>query len=271
MVGSGRFSCAFGGRQARRARAAAPRSEPPRRGLQGARRHRPPHCLGRPPAEVAQPRRPGRSQVVRFALFCFVLLCFALFCVFCFGVWRSASFWASRRSRDLRLAQKEADRHIRAGARPGLLRKVARGGSWLGPHPRQGKTTRARYVGTLAVTASRWRLCIHRTRAVNTQAVPKRRCFFGRVQASGAARAGGEGEDESEEDDEDEGEDGEADEGSGTEDGHASDDEDADDEDGGTSGSETSAASAVSSDWDVRDYVAGYVGRPAWDVTSLPS
>ena len=190
-------------------------------------------------------------------------------------MWRSASFWASRRSRDLRLAQKEADRHIRAGARPGLLRKVARGGSWLGPHPRQGKTTRARYVGTLAVTASRWRLCIHRTRAVDAQAVPKRRCFFGRVQASGAARAGGEGEDESEEDDEDEGEDGEAgegaDEGSGTEDGHASDDEDADDEDGGTSGSETSAASAVSSDWDVPDYVAGYVGRPAWDVTSLPS
>jgi len=148
----------------------------------------------------------------------------------------------------------------------------------MGPHPRQGKTTRARYVGTLAVTASRWRLCIHRTRAVDTQAVPKRRCFFGRVQASGAARAGGEGEDESEEDedeseedDEDEGEDGEADEGSGTEDGHASDDEDADDEDGGTSGSETSAASAVSSDWDVLAYFAGYVGRPAWDVTSLPS
>ena len=94
--------------------------------------------------------------------------------------------------------------------------------------------------------------------------MPKRRCFSGRVQASGAARAGGQGEDEveSEEDGEDEGEDGEADEGegSGTEDGDASDDEDADDEDGGTSGSETSAESAVSSDWDVLAYVAGYVG-----------
>ena len=176
-------------------------------------------------------------------------------------------------SRDLRFAQSDADKDMRK------LIKIARkprAGHWMGPHPAARKSTRTRYVATLAVSPHRWRLQVHRTRHAPEQVLPARRVFRGLVQPSGAARAAEASESAS------------ASSVSSSETSSSVSSSAASSpssprsstaesqSEGSSSGSETSAASAESSEPDVVTYCALYKGHGPgspflrWDVSSLP-